>query len=220
MVLTVDKDEVVQRLLKRAQDEGRADDTEDVIRHRQEVYAEQTAPLIEVYAERGLLVEVDGMGAVDEVTARVFDALERDQRRQRLSASLTVFRDRGVEIKTPDQIEPMRAAGLVVGETLDAAARRSTRAGMTTGELDADRRGEHPRRRGDAVVPGLRPPAVPGDASASRSTTRSCTASPATGWSHDGDIVSIDCGAIVDGWHGDAARDGRGGRGRPPRRSS
>ena len=58
-----------QRLAKRAEAEGRADDTEEVIRHRQEVYTEQTAPLIEVYRERGLLVEVDGMGAVDEVTA-------------------------------------------------------------------------------------------------------------------------------------------------------
>jgi adenylate kinase len=76
VVLTVDKEEVVQRLLKRAQDEGRSDDTEDVMRHRQDVYFEQTAPLIEVYGERGLLVEVDGMGAVPDVTARVFDALE------------------------------------------------------------------------------------------------------------------------------------------------
>ncbi len=76
VVLTVDKEEVVQRLLKRAQDEGRSDDTEDVMRHRQDVYTEQTAPLIEVYGERGLLVEVDGMGAVPDVTARVFDALE------------------------------------------------------------------------------------------------------------------------------------------------
>ncbi len=76
LVLTVDRDEVVQRLLKRAELEGRADDTEEVIRRRQEVYAEQTAPLIEVSAERGLLTEVDGMGAVDEVTARVFSALE------------------------------------------------------------------------------------------------------------------------------------------------
>jgi adenylate kinase len=76
LVLTVDEEEIVQRLLKRAQDEGRSDDTEDVIRHRQEVYADQTAPLIEVYGERGLVVRVDGMGAVDEVTSRVFDALD------------------------------------------------------------------------------------------------------------------------------------------------
>jgi adenylate kinase len=77
VVLTVDKEEVVARLVKRAQAEGRSDDTEEVMRHRQDVYEEQTAPLIEVYAERGLLVEVDGMGAVAEVTTRVFAALEQ-----------------------------------------------------------------------------------------------------------------------------------------------
>jgi adenylate kinase len=78
--LTVDRDEVVQRLLKRAEIEGRADDTEDVIRRRQQVYADQTAPLLEVYAGRDLLVEVDGMGEVDEVTARVLAALDEVNR--------------------------------------------------------------------------------------------------------------------------------------------
>jgi adenylate kinase len=76
VVLTVDSDEIVQRLLQRAQVEGRADDTEEVIRRRQEVYAEQTEPLIQVYRERGILVEVDGMGEVDEVTQRIFEALD------------------------------------------------------------------------------------------------------------------------------------------------
>ena len=76
VVLTVDADEIVQRLLQRAQLEGRADDTEDVIRRRQELYAEQTEPLIGVYRERGLLIEVDGMGEVSDVTARIFDALD------------------------------------------------------------------------------------------------------------------------------------------------
>ena len=67
---------IVQRLLQRAQVEGRADDTEDVIRRRQELYAEQTEPLIDVYRSRGILIEVDGMGEVDEVTSRIFDALD------------------------------------------------------------------------------------------------------------------------------------------------
>ena len=74
--LTVDVPEVVARLLKRAQIEGRSDDTEDVIRHRQDVYAEQTAPLVDVYAGRGLLVPVDGMGEMDDVTERVTSALQ------------------------------------------------------------------------------------------------------------------------------------------------
>jgi adenylate kinase len=76
VVLTVDPDEIVQRLLQRAEVEGRADDTEEVIRRRQELYTEQTAPLIEVYRERGLLIEIDGMGEIDEVTARILGTLE------------------------------------------------------------------------------------------------------------------------------------------------
>jgi adenylate kinase len=74
--LTVDQDEIVSRLLQRAQVEGRADDTEDVIRRRQEVYLEQTEPLIEVYHQRGIVVEVDGMGEVSDVTDRIFEALD------------------------------------------------------------------------------------------------------------------------------------------------
>jgi adenylate kinase len=76
LVLTVDQDEIVQRLLQRAEVEGRADDTEDVIRKRQELYVEQTEPLIEVYRGRGILIELDGMGDVDEVTQRIFEALD------------------------------------------------------------------------------------------------------------------------------------------------
>lgn len=76
VVLTVDSDEIVQRLLQRAETEGRADDTEEVIRRRQEVYAEQTEPLIGVYRDHGILIEVDGMGEVDEVTQRIFKALD------------------------------------------------------------------------------------------------------------------------------------------------
>ena len=76
VVLTVDAEELVQRLLQRAQTDGRADDTEYVIRRRQEIYSDQTAPLIDVYRSRGLLVEVDGMGDVDEVFDRISAALE------------------------------------------------------------------------------------------------------------------------------------------------
>jgi adenylate kinase len=74
--LTVDQEEIVSRLLQRAQVEGRADDTEDVIRRRQEVYLEQTEPLIEVYRQRQIVVEIDGLGEVSEVTERIFEALD------------------------------------------------------------------------------------------------------------------------------------------------
>jgi adenylate kinase len=73
--LTADVDEVVQRLMKRAETEGRVDDTEDVIRHRQEVYVTETAPLADLYREHGVLRQVNGMGDVDEVAARLEAAL-------------------------------------------------------------------------------------------------------------------------------------------------
>jgi methionyl aminopeptidase len=112
-----------------------------------------------------------------------------------------MFRERGIELKSSDQIACMREAGLVVGETLDLL-RSSVTAGMTTADLDA-LAGEHIASRGavpsfkgyhgfpatictsvnDEVVHGIPGPLV----------------------LHDGDLVSIDCGAIVDGWHGDAA---------------
>jgi adenylate kinase len=73
--LEVDEDAVLERMLKRAETEGRADDTEDVIRERQAIYRKETAPLAEHYGLVGLLVKVDGMGSVDEVTDRVIAAL-------------------------------------------------------------------------------------------------------------------------------------------------
>jgi adenylate kinase len=73
--LTADTDEVVRRLAKRAIDQGRSDDTEDVIRNRMAVYEEQTAPLISMYAARGSLIMVDGLGEIEEVTERIVEAL-------------------------------------------------------------------------------------------------------------------------------------------------
>lgn len=73
--LTADPDIVTERLLKRAELEGRVDDTEDVIRHRLDVYAEQTAPIAGLFADRGVLAQVDGIGDVDEVTDRLLAAI-------------------------------------------------------------------------------------------------------------------------------------------------
>jgi adenylate kinase len=74
--LVADTDEVVARLLRRAEIQGRSDDNEETIRVRLQVYAEQTEPLLEVYRPRGLLVEVDGLGEIDDVSERVFAALD------------------------------------------------------------------------------------------------------------------------------------------------
>ncbi|PRY12990.1 adenylate kinase [Kineococcus rhizosphaerae] len=74
--ITADTDELVRRLVARGQAQGRSDDTEDVIRNRQRVYLEQTAPLVQVYSERAVLRSVDGLGEVAEVTERLVQALD------------------------------------------------------------------------------------------------------------------------------------------------
>ena len=71
VAITVETEAVVKRLLKRAELEGRADDNEETIRERMQVYDNQTAPLLEYYREREILSEVDGMGSVEEVSGRV-----------------------------------------------------------------------------------------------------------------------------------------------------
>ncbi len=74
VLFRVDNDVLVERMLAR----GRADDNEETIRNRLKVYEEQTAPLIDLYRERGVLVEVDGVGEIDEITERVIAALGAD----------------------------------------------------------------------------------------------------------------------------------------------
>jgi adenylate kinase len=72
VVFEVDEDALVERLLAR----GRVDDTEETIRTRFQVYQEQTAPLLEIYGPRGIVVSIDGIGDIDEVTERILSALD------------------------------------------------------------------------------------------------------------------------------------------------
>jgi adenylate kinase len=76
--LTADDEELVTRLLRRAQLDGRTDDNEAVIRHRLDLYHAQTQSVVDRYHERGILTQVDGIGAVDEVTDRVMSAIGAD----------------------------------------------------------------------------------------------------------------------------------------------
>ena len=75
LAITADTEEIVQRLLKSAEIEGRADDNEETIRARMQEYEAKTAPLLDYYGQRSLLLTVDGMGEVDEVTARIREAI-------------------------------------------------------------------------------------------------------------------------------------------------
>lgn len=73
--LLADREEIVRRLRKRALEQGRADDSEEAIRHRQEVYQRETEPVVAMYRDRGVLVEIDGLGEIEEVTERIFARL-------------------------------------------------------------------------------------------------------------------------------------------------
>ena len=74
--LIANADVVVERLRKRAIEQGRSDDDESVVRHRLEVYGQQTAPLIDLYEGRGLVVAIDGLGEISEVTNRIIGKLQ------------------------------------------------------------------------------------------------------------------------------------------------
>src|SRR3954447_21540180 len=113
------------------------------------------------------------------------------------------WRDRGIEIKTPEQIERMRVAGLLVGETLELL-RGSVRPGTSTAELDAIAEDHIRSHGGIPSFQGYGHPPFPGSICASVND-EVVHGIPGERILEDGDLISIDCGAIVDGWHGDAA---------------
>jgi len=113
------------------------------------------------------------------------------------------FRDRRVEIKTPDQIAKMRVAGLLVGETLELL-RSSVRVGISTGELDVI--AEQNILAGGGVPSFLGYGSPPFPATICTSVNDEVVHGiPGSRVLQEGDVISIDCGAIVEGWHGDAA---------------
>jgi methionyl aminopeptidase len=112
-------------------------------------------------------------------------------------------RDRGIEIKTPEQIAKMRVAGLLVGETLELL-RDAVRPGISTGELDALAERNIRAAGGVPSFLGYGHPPFPGTICASVND-QVVHGIPGDRVLADGDVISIDCGAIVDGWHGDAA---------------
>ncbi|MDT0203669.1 type I methionyl aminopeptidase [Nocardioides sp. AE5] len=114
-----------------------------------------------------------------------------------------MFGSRGIQVKTPEQIGLMRVAGLLVGETLELL-RTSVRAGISTAELDAIAEDNIRSGGGIPSFKGYGDPPFPGSICASVND-EVVHGVPGERVLAEGDIISIDCGAIVDGWHGDAA---------------
>ena len=75
ILLDVPREESLARLSLRAVEQGRSDDTEEAIAHRLDIYEKETAPIISVYAERGIVDRIDGVGSLDEITERISAAL-------------------------------------------------------------------------------------------------------------------------------------------------
>ncbi|UOQ88273.1 adenylate kinase [Agromyces endophyticus] len=73
--LEVPRDESIRRIHQRAVEQGRTDDTEEVIANRLAIYERETAPILDVYRARGLVVRIDGVGTLADVTSRIFEAL-------------------------------------------------------------------------------------------------------------------------------------------------
>ena len=113
------------------------------------------------------------------------------------------FRDRGVQIKTPEQIALMRVAGLLVGQTLELL-RDAVRPGVTTAELDALAEDNIRSHGGIPSFKGYSVPPFPATICASVND-EVVHGIPSARALAEGDVISIDCGAIVEGWHGDAA---------------
>ena len=228
--LVVEEEKLVTRLSGRrmlvdGQMVQRDDDKPETVRHRLEVYREQTAPLSGVLRGRGLLSRIDAIGSVEEVTARALAAPGVDpedldpsaaptgasgrpasdgERREALLARvplLAKWSGRMIQIKTAQELELMRASGLVTAGAL-AAVKAAVRPGVTTGELDAiaadhirsrGRGVELPRlprvhrhhlrvdqRRGGARHPGPRPGRSPRATTSPSTAARSCRAGTAT----------------------------------------
>src|SRR3954453_294122 len=200
----------------------RDDDKPETVRHRLQVYREQTSPLSGLYEAEGLLSRIDAIGEVEEVTARALAALGRpggaepsgnEGERGAVGAAggtpilariplLAKWSGRMIQIKTPQEIELMRASGLVTAGAI-RAVKAAVRPGVSTGELDAvaedyiRSHGAIPNFLGyhgftGTICASINDEIVHGIPNRERKLA-------------EGDNISIDCGAILSGWHSDSA---------------
>ena len=168
----------------------RQDDTEEAIERRLNLYEEETAPLLDWYKKRELLVEINGTGSPDAVTRRVVGAI--DAMRHRRSTTMR---------RNAEELAKMRRAGKVVAE-MHEATRAAAAPGVTTVDLDKVAREVLERRGATSNFLGYHGfPAV----ICTSPNSMIVHGIPGSYVLEEGDIISIDCGAIIEGYHGDAA---------------
>ena len=165
----------------------RKDDNPETVRDRLEVYHRETEPLKGFYEARGILKTVEDQPTVAGTTQAILRALGVD---------------RMITLKSAHEIELMRRAGKITAAAR-ALARDMVKPGVTTQQIDKAVYKFITRAGSDPVVPALQRLSRP--ACASPSTTRSSTASPVKRVLQEGDIVSVDVGAFIGGFHGDCA---------------
>lgn len=76
VALEASRDVLLERMAKRAKEQGRSDDTPEVIAKRLETYEKETAPLLDIYKQRGLLISVNGVGEIDEISNAIIAELD------------------------------------------------------------------------------------------------------------------------------------------------
>lgn len=181
----------------------RDDDRSETVAKRLKVYAEQTAPLVDFYRQQNKLVRIDALGAVSDVTKRAMQSLR--QHVGKLGQGM--FRRRlDIQYKTTEQFTLMREAGLVVA-AVHEAMRNAVAPGASTGELDGiaeDIIRSHkaePSFLGYDIGAGPYPGSI--CASVNDQVVHAIPSDDVT--LVEGDVISIDVGAVLNGWHGDAA---------------
>lgn len=133
--LEVPRAECVKRLLNRAKDSGRSDDTEKVIEYRLDEYDEKTIPVLDFYKERGILTPLNGLGTVEEISARIIDSIERDLKKVQLNVVLFGYPGAGRGTQGKKLAEKFNLVYVSTGDMLLEEVKNNTETGANIKQL-------------------------------------------------------------------------------------
>ncbi|MCP4152029.1 MAG: adenylate kinase [bacterium] len=133
--LEVPREECVKRLLNRAKDSGRTDDTKDVIEFRLDEYDDKTIPVLDFYKERGIMVPINGMGDIKKISSRVIDAIELDLKKVQLNVVLSGYPGSGRGTQGKLLAEKFNLVYVSTGDMLQQEVKNNTSLGSEVKEL-------------------------------------------------------------------------------------